>query len=248
MALRLTIAGCSGGFAAPGTACSSYLVGDGHTSVVLDLGNGALANLAQHVGLDDIDAVVISHEHPDHWVDLAALRVALRYDLGIEGVPLLAPAPVVRAAEALCGSLAPTFAVDVVAAGDERAVGDLRLCFDATDHPVTTLACRVDGGGGSLLYSADTGPGWDGRALGVGVGALLCEATQLAPEATGGHHLTAGQAGALARALGVGRLLVTHRWPGVDPAAVLAQATAAFEGPVEGVVEHATYDVGPGPA
>ena len=74
--MRLTVLGCSGSYPGPECACSGYLVQGGGVNVLLDLGPGCLANLQRHLAVTDIDAVVLSHSHPDHWVDLAGLETA----------------------------------------------------------------------------------------------------------------------------------------------------------------------------
>jgi ribonuclease BN (tRNA processing enzyme) len=73
--LSLTVLGCSGSYPGKGEACSSYLVRSGSTTVWLDAGSGSMANLQQHVGLDAVDAVVLTHEHPDHWTTGRTSRV-----------------------------------------------------------------------------------------------------------------------------------------------------------------------------
>jgi ribonuclease BN (tRNA processing enzyme) len=120
-------------------------------------------------------------------------------------------------------------------------VGDQVLRFSRTDHPVETLAVRVDAGGQSLLYSADTGPAWHPGATGADVDLMVCEAS-LEPEYEGHvQHLSARQAGKLARTLDAGRLVVTHVVPGVDPDAQLDMAGQAFGGPVELAAEDRSY-------
>ena len=77
--LTLTVLGCSGSYPGPGQACSGYLVRSGGTTVWLDAGTGTLANLQLHVGLDQVDAIVLSHQHPDHWSDIDNFYVACKY-------------------------------------------------------------------------------------------------------------------------------------------------------------------------
>jgi len=113
-------------------------------------------------------------------------------------------------------------------------IGDLEFSFSLTDHPVETLAVRVDDGGASFAFSSDTGPDWQVSALGGGIDLLFHEASHLREyEDRGIPHTSARQAGASARESGARRLVLTHLVPGADPAAHLAEASAAFGGPVE---------------
>ena len=78
--MELTVLGCSGSYGSPaGGACSGYLVRGAGRSIVFDLGSGAFANLRKAIAAEDVDAVVISHMHPDHFLDLVPMRYALRY-------------------------------------------------------------------------------------------------------------------------------------------------------------------------
>lgn len=229
MGLTLTVLGSSGTYAAPGGACSGYLVDDGTTRIWLDAGPGTLANLQRHSSFDAIDALVLSHEHPDHWTDLEGFVNVCRYVFPREGVPVYAPAGLRTRTYA---DTTPTLDWHPVADGDRRTIGTLTLTFSRTDHGPETLGARVDGGGRSLGYSADTGPAWSFEALGPGLDLALCEAT-LPDELEGSlQHLTAAQAGAAARAAGAGRLLLTHLWPTLDPERSRRQAVAAFGGEV----------------
>lgn len=238
MGLAVTVLGCSGSYPGPGGACSGYLVRGAGATVWLDAGSGTLANLQRHAALGEVDAVVLSHEHPDHWSDVEGFRVACAFHLGRTGVPVYAPAGL---RDRLSGDPAPTFDWRVVAGGDRVRVGGLALSFSRTDHPPETLAVRVDGDGRSLAYSADTGAGWSLAALGPGVDLALCEATYLADREGLAGHLSARQAGAGAARAGVGRLLLTHLWPTVDPAAAEAEAALAYGGPVDVARLHQTY-------
>ena len=92
MSLTVTVLGSSGSYPGPGRACSGYLVQGGGKNVWLDAGSGTMANLQKHIDLAEIDAVVISHEHPDHWSDINGLQVACSYGKGPDTVPIYAPA------------------------------------------------------------------------------------------------------------------------------------------------------------
>src|SRR5918997_941467 len=92
MGLKVTVLGCSGSYPGPGSACSGYLVEDDSTKLWLDAGSGTLANLQRHIDPADLDAVVLSHEHPDHWTDLEGFQHVLRFILEQQGFPVYAPA------------------------------------------------------------------------------------------------------------------------------------------------------------
>ncbi len=252
MGLTLTVLGSSGTFAGPTNACSGYLLDDGTTRVWLDCGPGTLANLQRHVGLDALDAVVVSHSHPDHWLELPVLRNALRYGIGRSGLAVFGTADTLAKLDTTLGDrAAPTFDTHVIADQNSFAVGDLSFRCLRTDHPVETLAVRVDSGApdGSangrrtLVYSADTGPGWSPAAFGPGIDLALIEMTHLVAPGSDAVHLSAGQAGALAREAGARRLLVTHIPPGADAEAHRLAAQAAFGGPVDIATMNERYEI-----
>ena len=230
MGLTVTVLGCCGSYPGPGGACSGYLVSDGRTLLWLDAGSGTMANLQRHVDPGTIDAVVLSHEHPDHWADLEGYRVFLQHVSGRRGVPVYAPAGL---RERTYGDSGPWLSWSTVTDGDCVEHGSLRLTFSRTDHPPETLAVRVDGGGRSLGYSADTGPGWSLEALGPGLDLALCEASLPADHEGEVAHLTAAQAGETARAAGARHLVLTHLWPTLDPERSALEGADAFGAPVD---------------
>ncbi|MBI2709157.1 MAG: MBL fold metallo-hydrolase [Actinobacteria bacterium] len=231
-ALGVTVIGCSGSYPGPANPASSYLLRTRTTTVLLDAGSGSLTNLQRHVDLRSLDAVVLSHAHPDHWIDLTGLRVALRYYVPRDGLPVVTTAEVMDAATTLAGDDgAPTLVWDLVGDGATRRIGDLDLRFSRTDHPVETLAVRIDHDGRSLAYSADTGPGWSLEALGPDLHLALVEATLDVDQEGVPGHLSGRQAGAMAAAAGAARLVVTHVPPTADPEDHRRDAEAAFGGP-----------------
>jgi len=228
--LSLTVLGCDGSWPGAGGACSGYLVRSATTTVLLDAGPGTLANLQRAIDPAILDAVVVSHHHPDHWTDLHGLATLARF--GPVGIVLDVHAPAgLGEAAGLAGS--PELRWHPVTGGDRVAIGDLTCRFRRTDHEGETLAVRVDGGGRSLGYSADTGPGWELSALGTGLDLVLCEATYTSADEGRLRHLSGRQAGGQARRAAARRLVVTHRWPTVDAGTLVAEAEAAFGGPVE---------------
>ena len=239
--LTVTVLGCCGSYPSAGGACSGYLVDDGETTIWLEAGSGTLANLQRHRPTAEVDAIVISHEHPDHWTDIEGYHNVLRFVLERPGVPVYAPAGVrARTYDAT----EPWLVWNEVADGDRVTAGTLELTFSRTDHGPETLAVRVDvpeAGATSMGYSADTGPGWSIEALGPGLGLALCEATLPAEREGALQHLSARQAGEAARAAGARRLVLTHLWPTLDRERSRQDGADAFGAPVDVAAVDATY-------
>ena len=227
----VTILGTDGSYPGPGGACSGYLLRAGGFCTWLDAGPGSMANLQLHIPLAHLDAVVVSHAHPDHWSDLEGLYVAMRYFIGRQGLPIYAP----DGLRDLMSGEQPdgTFDWHVISDGVSADLGPVRWTWSRTDHPVETLAARAEAQGRSLGYSADTGPRWSLNSLGEDLSLAVIEAT-LAPEAEGSiQHLSARQAGASAAAAGAEKLVLTHLAPPIDRAQARELAALAFGGPVE---------------
>lgn len=226
--MELTVLGCSGshGSAVAG-ACSGYLVRHGDTTLWLDCGNGSFVNLQRHLDPAVLTGVVITHLHPDHCVDLYGLHVLLRYGIGRDHVPVLAP-PEAADRLGVLASFEETFDWTVLADGDGATMGDLALRFSRTDHPIPTYAVEVGAGGRRIVYTSDTGPRWDLPGFASGADLLLAEATYEHADRRSPIHLSGRQAGEMAAAAGVARLVLTHLWPGVDPGVIHREGSEAF--------------------
>jgi len=238
--MDLTVLGCSGSYGSPvGGACSGYLVRAGGTTIWLDCGNGTFANLQQHVGVEALDAVVITHEHPDHCVDIYGLHVLFHYGLERTGLPVYAPEGLDdRLGVLLSSGWGGTFDWNAIGEGDGVTVGDLALRFSRTDHPPPTYAVELRGDDRRLVYTADTGPNWTVGAFGKGADLVLSEATYQEGEKSWPLHLTAAEAGQGAREAGARRLMLTHLWPELDPVVSVAEGSEAFGEPVTLAAPH----------
>ena len=258
--MRLTVLGCSGSGPGPASPASGYLVSAGDTRLVLDLGNGAFGALLRHVDPWALDAVALTHLHADHCADVTNLVVHRRYDpgapAGVRPLPVHAPDDAARRLalayaaspqERETADLTDVLAFHPVGAG--ATIGSLTLRAARVAHPVPAFALRLEHAGASLVYSGDTGPCAALVELARGADVLLCEASwpHVLPgrwtEPPPGLHLSGRQAGEHAAAAGVGRLLLTHVPVWTDAAAILAEARAAFDGPVELAAADARYDV-----
>ena len=247
--MRLTVLGSSGTYPTPGNPASGYAVHTPTATVLLDLGPGVFV-VSVAAGITP-DAVVLTHVHPDHCADLFPLFAAIRFGhLHRWGLPVMVPAGLVERVAAFLGAsdthdLHRVFAFDHVAPGDERHVGDVTLRFGAATHPVPALVVSAEDRRGRLTYSGDTGPGGDLPALAAGCDLLLCEATlQGTPGADRyPYHLYAAEAGAIARVAKARRLLLTHLGPTLDPQVSVAEAAAAFDGPVDRAIPGMEVDL-----
>jgi ribonuclease BN (tRNA processing enzyme) len=238
--VRVTVLGSAGTLCGPGQACSSYLLESDGARLLLDCGNGSLANLQQRVGLADVDAVVLSHLHPDHFVDLYGLYYGLRFHPdGEQSVDVYARA----GAQDFVRQLLPSEASETfervcrfttVSAGDAFAVGPFRVSLFPANHPVEAFAMRVETDERVVAYSGDTGPTDD--LIGCARDADLFIADSSWLERDGPHpegiHMTGLEAGQHAAAAGARRLVVTHVYPTLDRAEVAAEAASAYDGEV----------------
>lgn len=253
--MRLTVLGCSGSLPGPDSPSAGYLVRAGDHAIALDLGNGTLGALQRHLDPFALNALVLSHLHPDHCADITGLLVYLRYHPsspdGWTPLPVYGPSETAdRTAAASAASAAELAAIDMSDVFDFRGLGSATVhCgpFTVTSarvmHPCEAYAVRVEHGGSSLVYTGDSGPCENLTALATGADVLLAEATWTDhPSRPKDLHLSGVQAGQLAAEAGVGRLLLTHVAPWTDPAAVLAEARQTFDGPVELVAAGSDYD------
>jgi len=233
--LRVTVIGCSGTYSSPESACSSYLVQTDSTSVLVDAGPGSSIELQRHLALDDLDAIVVSHEHPDHWTELPSLYHAYRWGLEAMTIPVYGTAGTrVRLDSACPEGTVETFDWVTIDATSSLSIGDIDFEFAGTDHPVETLAIRVESAGASAAYSADTGPAWSPAAFGKPIDLMIYETTlPVAFEDQDIPHVSGREAGERATEAGVGTLVLTHIPPGHDAAERLAATEGTFSGPIE---------------
>ncbi len=238
--MRLDVLGSAGTYPTADRPASGYVVSAGTTHVLCDAGFGTFAELTRRMDPDQLDAVVLSHRHPDHCVDFLALHHALSYGPYQRRGLLVFCAPGVedRLADFLGAGEGHVFfdVFDFHEVGETNhvTVGSIDLRFAVTSHRVPTIATRFEAAGRSLAYSADTGPGGGYPELCEDADVMLCEAS-LEGERDDHHfvhHLTATEAGAIAREAGVQKLILTHLPPSLDPERSRSEATSVFGGKV----------------
>lgn len=252
--MRLTIVGCSGSYPGPESSASCYLLEAEHEGrpwrLLLDFGNGALGALHRHTDPLSIDAVLLSHLHADHCLDMCGYYVLRKYHP--EGpqprIPVFGPD---GAAERLARAYdlpedpGMTGEFDFETFPPEAfEIGPFRISAMPVAHPVPAYALRVETDGRTLTYSGDTGPCGALEVAAAAADLFLCEASfREVDENPPDLHLTGAQAGEAAERAGAARLLLTHIPPWHDDAEMLAEARPAFSGPVDLAVCGETYEV-----
>lgn len=249
--MRLTVLGKSPAWQDAGGACSGYLVELADVAVLLDCGHGVFAKLRRFREPGRLDAVVLSHLHPDHISDLLPYAYALTVAPKARqraGPRLLVPPgglEVLRALEAslsVDGLLAGAFELEAYDPPAGAEIGLLRLTFQAVPHYAPTWAISVQSDDRRLVYGADCGPSGELVAFARDVDLLVLEATLAEPEPERPRgHLSAREAGLLARRAGARRLVLTHFSDELDRLATRREGAAGFGAPVELAREGAVF-------
>jgi ribonuclease BN (tRNA processing enzyme) len=263
--LRITVLGKSPSWQDAGGACSGYLIETERTKVLLDCGNGVFGKLRERVDYTELDGVIVSHLHADHFLDLVPYSYALIYAPKQQPVPvhiwegtddparprLIAPPGATETFRRVVGAwgsedlIESAFRIEEYAAGDEVEIGDIRARFHLVPHFVETFAVRIGSeGSGDIAYSADTRPGGEIVEAARGADLLIIEGTLPRPERTGLRgHLTPEEAGEHARRAGVKRVVITHISDELGDDWAREEAERGFGASVEIAREGATYEV-----
>ena len=238
--MEVIVIGSSGTFPRPGGACNGYLVRHGETNILLDIGTGVLSRLYDRVSPGDLDALVITHLHPDHFLDIYPFRYYLEF-CAPDKLPLKVYAPAGASAyiKPLFNEPEPAKFdrvfdfVDIGQAGVFQ-VGELSVRGVEVVHLKPTYGLSIEGGGRRLFYTSDTA--YDDRLVDYAkdAGVLLAETTFLAAQAGSKvPHMTTKEVGRLAREANVGRLVLTHLWPHFDRERILAEVETEFSGRID---------------
>jgi ribonuclease BN (tRNA processing enzyme) len=251
------VLGASPAWPNPNGACSGYLVSSGSDNVLVECGSGVVARLRARLGLDELAAVVVSHLHPDHFIDLVSLRYGLKYG-GLRTdprLPLYAPpgageflSQLGRVIEGDAGFFDGTYNVKEYDPALPLQIGSLIFRFREVKHYIPSYAMAIQAGR-RLVFSGDAAACEALLELARGADLFLCEAgveswEEDDPNPAQRGHMTAAEAADLARRAGAARLLLTHyRWNPGRNGRLLAEASAAFGGPTEFAEEGRSYNV-----
>lgn len=258
--MRVTVLGKSPSWQDADGACSGYLVQDGETTLLLDCGNGAFAKLRRFHDYAAVDAVLLSHLHADHFLDLVPYAYALQHGPRGQGGavrPALHAPPgaeaTFRRVVGAWGSedlLTTAFELREYDPAEPLEIGTLHVRFRSVPHFVSTHACELTsaGGGGRFVFGADSGPSDALVDLARDAELLMVEATLPEPPSEDGEdeergHLSPAEAGEHARRAGVRRLVLTHLSDELDLEAMRSAAADAFGSPVDLAAEGAVYEL-----
>ena len=232
--MRLTVLGGSGGWPAAGGGCSGYLLEVDGFRLLVDPGYATVPRLLELVGAAEVDAVLVTHEHPDHCADLNPLLRARVLPGGAAPLPVYSLPGAVDAVLALDrpSMLEGSYELHDLRAAAE--IGPFAVRTAALPHFVPDLGVRLSADGMDLAYTGDAAADDATVELARGADLLLAEASfpQEVPEKQAGGLNTAAAVGGQAAAAGVGQLVLTHLFPTSDPEASRAAAARLYGGPI----------------
>lgn len=260
--MQVTVLGKSPSWQDAAGACSGYLVQVDGFTLLLDCGNGVFSKLRSHIDYVDVDAVLITHMHADHFLDLIPFSFALSYAPRQQPVPvgghpgtdtparprLLLPPGATAMLRRIVGCVGTdnlvdnSFAITEYDPADELELGPLRIRFCEVPHFTVTHAVDLRANGSRFTFGADCRPNEALVAFARDTDVLLIEATLPRPERTGIRgHLTAREAGEHGRQARARRLVLTHYSDELDAELTRAEGAEGFGGPVELACEDAVY-------
>ena len=252
--MRLTIIGCSGSFPGPDSPASCYLADTEHEGrtwrILLDLGSGALGALHRYADPLDVDAVFLSHLHPDHCSDIAGYYVMRKYhpDGSQPRIPVFGPRGTAKRMAKAYGLPAQPgmnneFDFRVLDEAETIELGPFTISVAKVVHSVDAFAIKVSRGDASLVYSGDTAPAASLVQLAKGTSLLLAEASfREGANNPAQLHMTGKQAGEAAAEAGAETLVLTHIPPWHDKQLAFDEARPVYDGRLELAYTGATYD------
>lgn len=243
--MKLIVLGNYGPYPKAGCACSGFLLVSNETKLLIDCGSGVVGKLQQHIDIEELNGVVLSHLHSDHAGDMLTLGYAV--DIKLKKQQMENPLPVYlpgepedefeRIKKRSC------FDVTKIEEGLILEVKDIKITFKEMKHGYQNYAICVQQGNKKFVYSGDTMPNEALIDFAKDADLFLCEAGMLDRDEKSmrAMHLTAKEAGEIAQKSGAKRLLLTHFLPDVRIEQYINEAASVYNGIMEIAGENKTY-------
>ncbi|AKL95839.1 beta-lactamase domain-containing protein [Clostridium aceticum] len=230
--MKLTVLGCYGPYPKAGGSCSGYLLESEETKILIDCGNGVLSKLLNYCNdLNKLDAIFISHMHPDHMSDLMVMRYAINIKQMFgklkQPIPIYLPASPQEEYDRI--QYQGAFVRNIIHEGTEISINNMKVTFKKTDHPLECYAMAFEKDNKKFVYSGDT-KYFDGFIDFVkGSNLLLCEANILHKYMNENvPHLSGRQVGEIAVKADLQRVILTHFLPEISVAELLEETKEVF--------------------
>ncbi|CAN5770331.1 MBL fold metallo-hydrolase [soil metagenome] len=244
--------GSAGTWPGPGGATCGHLLSHGGAHIWLDAGTGTFARLQEFIDIDEIAAIVITHGHTDHFIDVLPAFYARHYGgMGAPNLPFYSPDGFVEGMTMLTSEngrdvMAEAYDFRTVGGGDEFDVGPFHITtYEMTHIGVKAVGYRIEAAGAVLAYTGDSGPCQEVIDMSRDADVLLAEATYQEASSQAFFHMSAIQAAQHASAAGAHRLVLTHILPTLDRQVSRVEAATAFDGEIEIAEDGMTIEIAP---
>ncbi|MFP7168759.1 MBL fold metallo-hydrolase [Terribacillus sp. 7520-G] len=233
--MKLTVIGFWGAYPGRESASSCYVVEKDGYSLLLDCGSGALSRMPAFVDPKDLNAVVVSHYHPDHVADIGALQHVWQVQNSLRGTEDVLPIYGHEEDEAGFKSLSHKFTEGIAYQPDEiLSIGPFAITFMKTKHPVPCYGMRISDGVSDIVYTADSSYLEEWAEFSKGADLLITDCNfyqHQDGEAAG--HMNSLQVGGIAEQAGVKTLFLSHLPHFGEHRQLLEEASSVFSGEVK---------------
>jgi ribonuclease BN (tRNA processing enzyme) len=243
--LKLTVLGNYGPYPKAGGACSGFLLTSDNSNILIDCGSGVVSKLQQHIDIEELDAVILSHLHSDHAGDMLTLGYAVDIKLKKqqmkESLKVYLPGEPADEFERIASR--PGFEASKIDESLILKIKDVEIVFKEMKHGYQNYAISIQKGNRRFVYSGDTMPNEDLIKFAKDADLFLCEAGLLERDEKliRAMHLTAKEAGEIAEKAGAKRLLLTHFLPDINVQHYMNEAASVYNGIMEIAGESKTY-------
>ena len=244
--MKLKVLGTQSPYNTAGHNCPGFLITEGDSKIIIDCGSGSHSLLKFPEDLNNL-SIIISHLHRDHYNDIYNIQYSssvFHNQKRIERpVNIYLPESPENIHEDIIQESNSFANYSAINEDSNFNIGNVNISFCRTDHPVETYAVKLSNGDRTIVYTSDTSFSCKEKLVEFAKGSdlLICESSLLTsygfPEIN--SHLTAKQAGIIAKESGVQGLMLTHFWPEELPEKYVEEAKeifpktlAAYEGQV----------------